>query len=529
MIKRFYERYQVYIWFLAALAPVLALRDFTPANELRYLSIASDALRDGNVFTFTNQGVPYADKPPLYLWIAMLAYRLFGTDCMWFMGLFSAIPAMIATELTLNMCGARIAEPRRNAARLTMLTAILFLALSFTVRMDMLMVMFIVAAIWEFMRIYRGEGNLRRSQWMVGVYVFLALFTKGPLGVAVPLLALAVFLFCERRLREFGRYWGWRCWAVLAAGCLLWWGLAYAEGGREYIYNLLFHQTVDRAVDAFHHKRPWWFYLVQVWWVMAPWCLLLAVQTGKRLYGRKQTAWSPEETMCMAVVLPTFILLSCISSKLAVYLLPISTFWIAQLFMTTDARGKTWQKWLVAGPAAVLCLAGIGIFTCDFMLFERLGISETRLDRWAAIGTGWALIWFMGLAVKQALQKKCLDGILTNMGRGILAAVFCAGFALPSFNHMLGLRAVALKGVEIQQEVKADRILTLGLKRSENIDVYFGEPVKSAKDAEELEAYLSLPGKALLICPRNQPLTQRGPKHSTLLAEQDDKSIYLIE
>ena len=52
--------------------PVMILRDFTPSNELRYLSIADEALRDGHLFAFTNQGEPYADKPPLYIWIVML-------------------------------------------------------------------------------------------------------------------------------------------------------------------------------------------------------------------------------------------------------------------------------------------------------------------------------------------------------------------------------------------------------------------------------------------------------------------------
>ena len=39
-------RYLPYV-FLLALLPVMVLRDFTPSNELRYLSIADEASRDG--------------------------------------------------------------------------------------------------------------------------------------------------------------------------------------------------------------------------------------------------------------------------------------------------------------------------------------------------------------------------------------------------------------------------------------------------------------------------------------------------
>ena len=33
-------------------------RDFTPDNELRYLQIADEAIENGSVFTFTNDGRP---------------------------------------------------------------------------------------------------------------------------------------------------------------------------------------------------------------------------------------------------------------------------------------------------------------------------------------------------------------------------------------------------------------------------------------------------------------------------------------
>ena len=39
-----------------SLAPLMAMRDFTPANELRYLSIVDEALAEGHVFTFSNRG-----------------------------------------------------------------------------------------------------------------------------------------------------------------------------------------------------------------------------------------------------------------------------------------------------------------------------------------------------------------------------------------------------------------------------------------------------------------------------------------
>ena len=51
-----------YLLVFLCFIPLFIFRDFTPNNELKYLSIADEALRDGHFFTFWNHGVPYADK-----------------------------------------------------------------------------------------------------------------------------------------------------------------------------------------------------------------------------------------------------------------------------------------------------------------------------------------------------------------------------------------------------------------------------------------------------------------------------------
>lgn len=83
-----------YLLVFLCFIPLFIFRDFTPNNELKYLSIADEALRDGHFFTFWNHGVPYADKPPLYLWIVMLGKWLLGTHYMLFLGMFSLLPAL---------------------------------------------------------------------------------------------------------------------------------------------------------------------------------------------------------------------------------------------------------------------------------------------------------------------------------------------------------------------------------------------------------------------------------------------------
>ena len=54
-------KYGKYLLFLVLLLPAFVMRDYTPDNELRYLSIADEALRDHSFFAFHNHGLACAD------------------------------------------------------------------------------------------------------------------------------------------------------------------------------------------------------------------------------------------------------------------------------------------------------------------------------------------------------------------------------------------------------------------------------------------------------------------------------------
>ena len=106
------KNWYLYILPILMLLPVFLLRDYTVDNELRYLSIADEALRDGSLFAFHNHGAAYADKPPLYFWFMMAFRSLTGTHCMALIGLLTIVPAIVI------MYGVSVAEPQPRASPL---------------------------------------------------------------------------------------------------------------------------------------------------------------------------------------------------------------------------------------------------------------------------------------------------------------------------------------------------------------------------------------------------------------------------
>ena len=184
----------------------------------------------------------------------------------------------------------------------------------------MLMTMFITLSLWTFWKMYTGRGT-PADRWLFPLYVFLAIFSKGPVGIMIPLLCIPVFLLFEKRFRFMGTVWGWRSWLLLAVLCGIWWFFAWREGGSEYLNNLLFHQTAGRAVNAFHHKEPVYYYCYTVWYAMAPWSLIAIPVSFLPLF--KSVEASPLVRFLLTVAASFFVLMSLVSGKIAVYLLPI--------------------------------------------------------------------------------------------------------------------------------------------------------------------------------------------------------------
>lgn len=110
----------------------------------------------------------------------MLGRLLFGQHTMWFLGLFSLIPALVIVWTMNRWVRSVTSEGERRTASLMLMSSGLFLGLAVVLRMDMLMNMFITLALYTFYRIYDGSGDTRRNRILFPVYVFLALFSKGP-------------------------------------------------------------------------------------------------------------------------------------------------------------------------------------------------------------------------------------------------------------------------------------------------------------------------------------------------------------
>jgi 4-amino-4-deoxy-L-arabinose transferase-like glycosyltransferase len=475
-----------YLFWLIALIPIFLMRDVAKGNELTYLSIAEQALRNGNFFAFYNHGAIYADKPPLYIWLVMLGERFWNGHCMIWMGLFSLIPSFLILHIMDKWTTPIIDKDYRSAGQWLLLTTGMFLSATIVIRMDMLMTLFIVLSLYTFYKMYT-EGITRKRRVLLPLYIFLALFTKGPFGLLIPLLSIFFFLLIEKRGKEIKRYLGWTTWSILFGLSAIWLFMVYSEGGSVYLNNLLFHQTVGRAFGAFIHRNGFFYYFVTLPYSMAPWIILYIYVIWNGI--QKKRLIFPLQRFFLTITTVTFILLSCVSSKIEIYLLPAYPFivFLCASLMRESEKDLGVFIGLIA-PAFGYCLA---LPTMIFFKVQHLLLNWQTPFMFAAS----AIVSLVGLVTVVQLIKdrnRSCNGAMKpantenndiwnryvcKLSVAPLFALMIASGSLPKVNVDIGYSRLSEEIRDISQQNDVHFYCCYHVKNGSALDYYLHTPI----------------------------------------------------
>ena len=473
----------VFAFVTVCVLPMMILRDPSPSNELRYLSIVEEALEGGHFFCFYNQGIPYTDKPPLFFWLLMF-FRLFcSSTCMWLPILFTAlIPSFVTAAVMdrwLRLATGEQSALWRVASASFFLAGMLVMIQTFFLRMDMLMTMFIVLALFTFWKMYTGLDVRKADRWLLPLYIFLALFTKGPVGFFAPVLIIVAFLALEKSLKRLPEFLGWRQWLVMLLLFGGWILGAWLEGGGEYIRSLLFHQTLDRAVNAFTHKQPFWWYIPTLLYTVLPYTLLM-IPAVVFLYTKRDRSDSFGRLLLTSIAV-IFIMLSAFSGKLAIYLTPILPFMaylMPKFGKITDGRAETIKKAALLVVAAILAVGGIGILAMSHAtgrdLLAPMALRLAIVTPYIFCKTILAIAATLAAGSIAAIVVICRKGWVKGaiaLGAAIYLAVLAAGVTIEPLNEWTAYEKVCREALKASD---SDTYNTLYVRRPENMDVYLG-------------------------------------------------------
>ncbi|MCX6354721.1 MAG: glycosyltransferase family 39 protein [Candidatus Aureabacteria bacterium] len=294
-----------------------------PAASLHGLSIMEfrtglfvrEILRNGPSLIPRLDGSPYYDYPPLYFLAAALSSTFLRSVTPLSLALPSILSAM-GTMVVLSLFAGKASPVMARTACLALISTPLFLDVGSQATVDAMLTFFICLALSAYY-MYLSSGKARHLLLSLAGLAGGAL-TKGPVGVAIPLAVIFVYLALQRRGAAIVKTFLQMGVFLLLLGMVIYKGVAITEG-QQAIRELIDAQILDRFKDeanvsAFH-------YVGVLFAGFGPWSVFAALQLGRRNRGGAGAA-ADLITYSKVWLTVTFLMLSLASTKHGRYLLP---------------------------------------------------------------------------------------------------------------------------------------------------------------------------------------------------------------
>jgi len=385
------------------------------ADEPRYAQVAREMLERHDWVTPVLGGQPWLEKPPLYYWQAMLAYRIFGVSD-WAARLPSAMDATFLV-LAVYFFLRRFRRGIELDGALIAASSAGIVGYARAASTDMALAAFFAMGMLGWWA-WRENGN---RTYLAAFYGFMALGTlaKGPVA---PFLAIGVIILYAAAVRELQLVLRtlWLPGTLLFCAIALPWYFTVQARNPGFFHEFIVEHNLGRfSENLYHHTEPFWYYLPVTVLALLPWTTFAIaglVQSMRAWWtGRHSIAGLQDGNgnqlgifACCWLVVP-LVFFSSSHSKLPGYILP-------------------------AIPAGALLLA-------DFV-GSRLGQNEVeRAPTWLAIlhGLFAAAPIVPALLIAYLVAQHRLPGGRPMLVTLAIAFVLCAGIVL-TLSRKHGLR-----------------------------------------------------------------------------------------
>ncbi len=391
-------------WFIAS-GSTLFDRD-----EPRFAQATVEMLHSGNWLYPTFNGTLRPDKPILVYWLMTLPMNWFGASA-WsaraWSPVFLSASAFLAFFVARRLFGARTGW----LAMLFLGIAPLTLFEGTFATTDALLLLCITGALTSLAFSITDGFRITHAVWM-SVALAGGLLAKGPVGLGVPLLSAALAMWLLRKERALDKRFvvGTTIASLIAIGAFLAWGIpADSATGGEFLRRGLGHDVLERIATPLESHGGRWFaslpyYLPVIVVGFLPGFLFLPPALS--MFCRGKLGDRKSNTIVVAWIVPCFLLMTVVSTKLPHYVLPM------------------WPGLAIA-CAAVVTLAERGELDSTGRLMLRHG---------AWYFTFVAFVLVAGFAVAPFFIK--LEGVRT--GGIVLTVLLATTFTLAIVDHVRG-------------------------------------------------------------------------------------------
>ena len=405
-------------------------RELYVGDETKYSQVVRE-MRAGSFFLPTLNGTPFTHKPPLHFWAVDLLTYVFGVFSIWPF----VLPSLVSFALLLWLMH-RFGGP---LAAFACGTALLMWGSAQTARMDVAFAALLALAAY---RIHRADGALTVS---AGVATGLAFLVKGPMA---PVIILVLFAFesIRRKRKPVAK----DALALLPMLLLplLWLVPAVIIGGEAFWREIFYKQTVGRAVGAWVHKSPPWFYLVRAPLTLMPCFFLTVAALVRRRFderGRFAISWM------LSVLVPYTLL----SSKLDVYMIAMLPAVALLIASYVESGDDAWGRRANMVMLALFAVAGAaGLIVQPHHIKEEDAALIARLD----VRALFAILLVAAIVAMVITLRGRLVASTIATGFVLVATLsYAALFLVPAANELASTRPL-VRALAMQDDVPPERI-----------------------------------------------------------------------
>jgi 4-amino-4-deoxy-L-arabinose transferase-like glycosyltransferase len=482
------------------------------ADEPRYAQVAREMLERHDWVTPTLWGQPWLEKPPLYYWCAMLAYRASGgvTD------IAARLPSAVLSSLLVIFVYVWTRRFRRGMqldAALITASAAIIIGFGRSASTDMPLTAMFTAA----MLLWYGWHTSRMRGWLLAFYFFLALATlaKGPVALLLAALIIGIFAALRRSGKLIAQtLWpiGIALYVVVAAP----WFIAVQRANPQFFRVFFLQHNLERfASNMYHHPQPFWFYLPVALVALIPWTVFAVAALVDAIRDWRYSAQEPAGTEDLRLYLTLWVILTILffsisRSKLPGYILPAippATILLADFIFRRHNAGAKPAWWTILLHALLNAGMVAAAFIVPFKLL-KLALPHTVLIVTAALAIVTILsLWF-------ALQTQGLRVLrFATLVPVVIAFALTLKGTAPTIDFLLSERQVeaALEQTELGRtpdiaayDVPASVEFGLGFYRDRRLASYVnkeipaGDHIVVAARGTQRELEYLLPGRKVV-------------------------------
>jgi 4-amino-4-deoxy-L-arabinose transferase-like glycosyltransferase len=502
--------------------PYLGNTPFFDKGEPREALAVQDIVQRGEWLFPLKRASAIPSKPPLFHWSAALTSQVSGKLDEVTIRFPSALYATLGV-LCLYVLGRKLYGGEVGLlAGAILATTLIYENQAVSARVDMTLSFFVTVSLLLFYALYRGFFVHWLWYFLLYALVGVGTLAKGPLGILLPGLVIALFLTIKRRwdlFIKFAFHPGVIVTVLLAVG---WYSLAITRGGEGFLSRQLLQENFERFFGGSGHSHPLYYYVPYLFSLGVPWCLFLPLVLWDSL--RRGILAEDDRLFFIVWLIGMFIFFSASMGKRPVYLLPlypaISLLSAVWFYRYAAAGGvRLWLFRAIACFAAVTGLLLLFVALGDlwvhdpswfFSPIERLLKPKDRANfevvRNELANFGWrfdllaivsALVWLsLGYSLwTQRVRMAAQQLVLVSLLFGFVSR----GFVVPEIANSKSYREFV---GEVNRRVKpGEKIYLYGEFNSDPVIFYFGGTIDTLEQAPATIAAKIGAGDSYIIMP----------------------------